>query len=99
MMNNWYETIGFAGPTTAWRRYVEKENQIRAEVGLAPICLDCKVEAKKFITTPAQLYGVPYEDYPTYPFAFQPRWDGEWVCPECHHLVAASDPRKIPGVR
>jgi len=94
-MNNWYETEGFAGPGPGWRHYLEKENQIRAEAGLAPTCLECKVEAKKFITTPAQLYGVPTEDYPAYPSAFQPRWEGEWYCPECRRLVAAADPRKI----
>lgn len=94
-MDDWYLTEGFAGPTSAWYRYLEIENQIRAKVGLAPTCLDCKIPAKKFITTPAQLYGVPAEDYPTYPYAFQPRWDGEWVCPKCRHLVAVTDLRKV----
>lgn len=94
-MNNWYETEGFNGPSPGWRRYLEAENQIRAKAGLPPTCLDCKVEAKRFITTPAQLYGIPDEDYPVYPFAFQPRWDGEWYCPKCRHLVAVTDLRKV----
>jgi len=92
-MNDWYETEGFAGPTQAWRRYLEAENQVRAAVGIAPTCLDCKVQAKKFITTAAQLYDVPWEDYPAYPSAFQLRWDGEWFCPKCHHLVGVTDPK------
>ena len=92
-MNDWYETEGFIGPSPAWRNYLEKDKQIRAEVGIGPMCPDCKVESKKFITTPAQLYGVPWEDYPAYPSAFQPRWDGEWVCPRCHKLVAVTDRR------
>ena len=95
-MNDWYSTEGFAGPQPgSWRQYLEKENQVRAEVGLAPTCLDCSIPAKKFIATPAQLYGIPYEDYPAYPSAFQPRWDGEWYCPKCRHLVGVTDLRKV----
>ena len=95
-MNDWYLVEGFAGPQTgSWHRYLEAENQVRAEVGMAPICLDCKVEAKRFITTPAQLYGVPAEDFPAYPSVLQPRWDGEWFCPKCRHLVGVTDPRKV----
>lgn len=85
-----------AGPQYgSWRRYLKKENEARAKVGIAPTCLDCNVKTEKFIATPAQLYGVPDEDYPTYPFAFQPRWDGEWVCPKCRQLVGVTDLRKV----
>ena len=95
-MNDWYETEGFAGPQPgSWRRYLEAENVMRAAVGMAPICLDCKIEAKRFITTPAQLYDVPAEDFPAYPSVIQPRWDGEWYCPKCHHLVGVTDLRRV----
>ena len=59
----------------------------------SPVCKKCGIPAEKFITTAAQLYGVPDEDYVAYPSAFKPRWDGEWVCLKCHQLVAVSDPR------
>lgn len=86
-MNEWYETEGFIGPTPAWERYLKAEALAREK----PICPDCGIPAEKFITTAAQLYGVPYEDYPAYPSAFQPRWDGEWFCSKCQHIVAITN--------
>ena len=56
-----------------------------------PLCPDCHLPSEKFITSAAALYGVPYDDYPAYPGAFQPRWDGEWVCPKCHKIVAITN--------
>jgi len=85
-----------AGPQPgSWHRYLEAENKARAEVGIAPTCLDCKVAAVRFITTPAQLYGIPAEDFAAYPGVIQPRWDGEWYCPRCRHLVGITDLRKV----
>jgi len=91
-MDNFY----LAGPEYgSWRRYLERENEVRAQMGAAPTCLDCKVKAERFITTPAQLYDIPSEDFPAYPGVIQPRWDGEWFCPRCRHLVGVTDLRKV----
>ena len=62
------------------------------EVADRPMCEDCHLPADKWVTTAAQLYGIPPEDYPAYPSAFVPRWDGEWICPKCRKIVAVTNP-------
>lgn len=52
---------------------------------LSPICSDCHIKAKRFITSPAQLYDPELAQYPR---GNTLHWTGEWYCPKCHHLVA-----------
>lgn len=56
---------------------------------LSPICPKCKVRAKRFITSPAQLYDPAMAEVE--PMAAVSRWDGEWYCPKCRHLVAVGE--------
>jgi len=55
---------------------------------LSPLCPDCNVRAKRFITSPAQLYDSAMAELPggTTPF-----WTGQWYCPKCNHTVASGE--------
>jgi len=53
---------------------------------LSPICSDCHIKAKRFITSQAKLYDPELAEYPGGNTSY---WTGEWYCPKCHHLVAA----------
>lgn len=55
---------------------------------LSPICTKCKAKAKKFITSPAQLYDPAMAEFPGGMRAF---WSGEWYCPDCGSIVAIGD--------
>jgi len=48
-----------------------------------PICPDCGIEGKSFVTSPAALYGIPIEDVLENPYLAMPRATGEWYCPKC----------------
>jgi len=52
---------------------------------LSPLCPDCDVKAKKFITSPARLFD---PDMANYPGGSSLSWSGEWYCPKCRHIVA-----------
>ena len=52
---------------------------------LSPYCPDCEVKAKKFITSPAQLFD---SDMANYPSGSSLSWTGEWFCPKCRHTIA-----------
>lgn len=53
----------------------------------APICPECGVKGKKFITSPARLYVVPEDWDDLEPMAFVSRWTGEYYCPKCRRIL------------
>lgn len=55
---------------------------------LSPICPDCKVRGKRFITSPARLYDQAMSELPGGTMTF---WTGEWYCPKCRHTIASGD--------
>jgi len=52
---------------------------------LSPVCRECKVRARRFITSPAQLYDPAMAELPGGSRSY---WTGEWFCPQCRHMVA-----------
>lgn len=52
---------------------------------LSPVCPECKVKAKRFITSPARLYDPAMAEVPGGTRIF---WTGEWYCPKCQCIVA-----------
>jgi len=50
-----------------------------------PLCPDCKVRGKPFITSPAQLYdsAMALDD----PRATIQRWTGQYYCPKCNKTL------------
>jgi len=53
---------------------------------LSPICPTCEIRAKKFITSPAQLYDSAMAELPGGTRRF---WTKDWYCPKCRHIVAS----------
>jgi len=52
-----------------------------------PICPQCNVKGKKFITTKAKLYGIPKEEREGHPDWFKSYWTGEYFCPRCRRIL------------
>jgi len=55
---------------------------------LSPICPNCNVRAKRFITSPAQLYDSAMAELPG---GTRTYWTGEWYCPQCNRIVASGE--------
>ena len=55
---------------------------------LSPICPNCDIRARRFITSDANLYDPELAQYPGGTMRY---WTGEWYCPKCEHLVAVGN--------
>jgi hypothetical protein len=52
---------------------------------LSPECPDCEITARRFVTSPAQLYDSAMAELPGGTISY---WTGDWYCPKCRHIVA-----------
>jgi len=73
-----------AAPTKEDQELLSKAYDALDEL-LSPTCRECNVKAKRFITSPAQLYDPAMAELPGGTTSF---WTGDWYCPKCNHTVA-----------
>ena len=52
---------------------------------LSPRCPDCLTIARRFVTSPAQLFD---PDMASFPGGSTTSWTGEWFCNNCRRVIA-----------